>query len=143
MKMSKRKVVTHYPFTAEACAKEIIAYEKGEPDPNSRGAYISAAKRKYYAEVKIGCVNQLGYLLDLDVTPTLAKNLMVLWFGSAVSKPLLFKHFGIPGRTASDKSADLERQQELGEEYREQMRERMDVAKFELKRELAKSKGGK
>lgn len=132
MKMSKREVKPHYYYTSETCAKDIAELKLFEVDAAKRGALITASKKKFYSETKWSCVYSIAVKYDLDMTPTFAKKLMVGWFGSAVSKDTLFKHFGISGRTAKEKSSDIGLLEKLIEDHSDEMCAALKSSKLEL-----------
>lgn len=136
MKMSEREEKAYYYYTAKTCAKDIAELKLLEPNAAKRGAFISAAKKRFYSETKWSCVHSIAVKYDLDMTPTFAKKLMIGWFGSAVSKDILFKHFGISGRTAKEKSSDIGLLDKLIEDHSEQMFAELKLSKLELEEKI-------
>lgn len=83
-----------------------------------RGAAVTAAKKR----LRIGIVlRKLHHITDeyaLDMTPSLALRIITGWLDRGISMRLLNEQFGTPDRTASDKSNDFTRVDEIVNEYR-------------------------
>lgn len=105
MKMSERGLLPCTPYGINHCLSDIYAAK--ELAPGSRGAGIAAAKKRLKAEIAIKWVMQVSHLLDLDMTPTFAMKLIKGWTARCISRPVLLREFGIPGRSAAYKSSDI------------------------------------
>lgn len=126
MKMSEREVAPRTPYGVHHCLRDIDA--AGELAPGPRGAGVAAAKKRLKAEITTKWVMQVSCQLDLDMTPTFAAKLIKGWISRCISRPVLSKEFGLPGRSASCKSSDITLLADLVETYKAQVNKEIDEA---------------
>jgi len=127
MKMSERKLsVSRIPYGVTNCIQDICNASELAPGP--RGAAITAAKKRLKAEIATKWVMQVAQRLDLDMTPTFAVKLIKGWLSRCVSRQVLLKEFGIPGRASSNKSSDIDLADGLIETYKNQVNKEIDEA---------------
>lgn len=108
------------------------------------GAAWSILTRKRRIGVLIFMLYTVAVQEKLDMTSTLAQRLLRGWTGRGIRNQILFEPFAVTGRTAGDKSADLERVDELVEKYRQQAINALEMDKKRqaaLKRQLLQELG--
>jgi hypothetical protein len=130
MKMSQREPRIHVTYGSMHCLADIHA--ASNLPPALRGASVAAAKKRLKAEIAILWVMQLSNTLDLDMTPTLAAKIIKGWLSRCVSRELLSNKFGIPGRSAGYKSADIALAEDLIKQYKEPVTKDIEGAMQEL-----------
>jgi len=127
MRMSERgqpRVLQEYSvdeYLADVAAAEHLA-------PAYRGAMLTAAKKRLKARIVVKWLSQMAIEYDLDMTPTLAHNIVKAWLGRCAARPAIAARFGVPGRTAANKSADRGQLIELAASYRDRVVEDIETA---------------
>lgn len=120
MRMSEREYVPVAAAYSVASYREDVAATIQLP-PGQRGAMVAAAKKRLKAGIVMQWVLKVAVEHDLDMTPTLAQNLVKAWVGRCVARAALASRFGMPGRTAAAKSPDVAQLAVLAEKYREEV----------------------
>lgn len=90
-------------------------------DPGMRRALVTAASKRYKQTVLFHWLETVEVNDAVDLTPTLALNLVKGWMGRGIDRKILSKWFVMTGRTAANKSADHHRKDELIEKYKERV----------------------
>lgn len=108
-----------------------FAEAKGKPR-GVAGAAAGAASKRYKKEIMIGFVTYIQKTEKIDMTPTLARHLIVAFFGRSVDPLSLNEQFAKKGRTAADKSKDLDKKEYLIEKYMDQALSAMKIAENEM-----------
>lgn len=135
MKMSSRAVVSHVPYSVNQCALDIVATE--EMEPHSKGALVSAAKKRLKAHIALNWLIYIAYKQDLDMTPGLANHIVKGWIGRSISRSLLKKLFSVSSRSAGDKSIDAQKVDEVVVSYRDNVLRDMNNSLIEVESEAA------
>jgi len=107
-------------YTYSISDLEIDALEAyySNPTPPHRGAALTAATKRYKGSEMLFFIHQLHGKEGLDITPVLAKRLLMGLFGRSVLFDTLVSIYGDTNRSASHKSADFSRLDELVERYK-------------------------
>lgn len=92
-----------------------------------RGAAVTAAKKRLKTAIILRWLHKVADEYDLDITPSLAKHIIVGWIDRGVSTRVLNEQFGRPDRTASEKSQDFGRVQEMIDKYRPHVLEEIAI----------------
>lgn len=87
-------------------------YTKSINDP-SHAAQWSALSRKRKSGLMLLALYELAIRYELDMTATLGQRILQGIFGSSVSNGVLLQAFANHGRTASEKSADWSKVEEI------------------------------
>ena len=82
-------------------------------------AHRTAIRKRYKAAIVINNLHEIAAKENLDLTPTMASQIINAWLGRGITRELLNAHFGTPGRTASEKSEDFVRAERIALEYRD------------------------
>jgi hypothetical protein len=101
--------------------REEITLERdayADHDAPVRGAGFAAASKRYKQAVCLYWIFEIIEIENADITPTLANNIIKAWMGRSVSRKVLLECFATAGRTASNKSSDADRVNELAEKYK-------------------------
>ncbi|CCE25786.1 hypothetical protein [Methylotuvimicrobium alcaliphilum] len=88
---------------------------------DQRRAMAAAASKRYKQTVLFYWLERVEVDDGVDLTPTLALNLVKGWMGRGIDRLTLNKWFAVTGRTAANKSRDHHRKDELIEKYKEQV----------------------
>lgn len=96
--------------------------------PAYRGAMMTAAKKRLKAYITVEWLSLIAVEHDLDMTPTMAHNIVKSWLGRCAARPAIAARFGLPGRSATDKSADHGQVAELAAIYRDRVMGDIDAA---------------
>lgn len=89
--------------------------------PAYRGAMMTAAKKRLKAYITVEWLSLIAIDHDLDMTPTMAHNIVKAWLGRCAARPAIAARFGLPGRSAKDKSADCGQVAALAAIYRDRV----------------------
>lgn len=111
----------------------------GQLAGGQRGAAVTAAKKRFKMAIVIRWLHKIAEEYQLDMTPILASHIVTGWLDRGISKSVLNDQFGIPTRTASQKSADFDRVDEMITKYRSHVLEDITV-QFQAVHILSKSK---
>jgi hypothetical protein len=88
---------------------------------NQQRAIAAAASKRYKQTILFYWLERIETDDAVDLTPTLALNLVKGWIGRGIDRKILNKWFVVTGRTAANKSTDHHRKDELIEKYKEQV----------------------
>ena len=100
---------------------------------NQRRAMAAAASKRYKQTVLFNWLEMVETNDAVDLTPTLALNLVKGWMGRGIDRAILNKWFVVTGRTAANKSADHHRKDELVEKYKEQVNRDLKKANSDMR----------
>jgi hypothetical protein len=103
----------HYKADVEI-AKEL-------QDAGQQRAMTAAASKRYKQTILFYWLERVEVDDTVDLTPTLALNLVKGWMRRGIDRKILSKWFAGTGRTAANKSRDHHRKDELIEKYQEQV----------------------
>lgn len=106
-------------------ANQVFDESKNAP---LRGSDYAAAAKRYKQSILIEQLNIIIKKVNVDMTPTLASNIIKGWLGRSISRIVLTKEFGKPGRTAADKSKDLDRLDYFVIKYEDVVKENIEIA---------------
>jgi len=115
---SKEKTIFFYTLDDY---KADIKTSKSLDDIGKRRALATSASKKYKQTVLFGWLEKVEVNEKVDLTPTLALNLVKGWIGRGIDRERLNKWFMTTDRTAANKSEDHHRKDELIEKYKEQV----------------------
>ncbi|UTY59483.1 hypothetical protein [Massilia sp. erpn] len=88
---------------------------------------LTAAKKRLKAHIVVKWLSLIAIEHNLDMTPTLAHNIVKTWLGRCAARPTIAAMFGLPGRTAASKSADRVQVIELAASYRDRVMADIDA----------------
>jgi hypothetical protein len=88
---------------------------------NQQRAIAAAASKRYKQTILFYWLERVETDDAVDLTPTLALNLVKGWMGRGIDRKILNKWFVVTGRTAANKSTDHHRKDEMIEKYKEQV----------------------
>jgi len=128
LKYRKREEVSRDVYTKNSFEADLAAAKKLRPA--IRGAAISAAKKKFKQEIVISCLIDISIVEDLDITPTMAMQIIRGWINRGIKREILNMAFGIPGRTAAQKTNDFVRVEELVKKYKAQVKHAIKKAEL-------------
>lgn len=111
----------------------------GQLAGGQRGAAVTAAKKRFKMAIVLRWLHKIADEYKLDMTPILAGHIVSGWLDRGISKSVLNDQFGIPSRTASQKSADFDRIEEMVTKYRPHVLEDITV-QFQAVHLLSKGK---
>jgi hypothetical protein len=94
-----------------------------------KGARYAAASKRYKQAVCSTIIHGIIETEGADITPTLAGHLIKAWLGRGVSNRYLLAHFGTSGRTASEKSKDVDHVSHYIDKYRATVQSELEIAK--------------
>lgn len=97
-------------------------------------AMLAAASKRYKQTVLFYWLETVEVNDAVDLTPTLALNLVKGWMGRGLDRSVLNKWFMVTGRTAANKSADHDRKDELIEKYKERVERDIKKAVRDMKK---------
>lgn len=121
MAKSKHSDQTSEDYVRTLIKKMLAGNLGGRPTyhhyPSFAGKW-SAISRKRRAGVLLAWLLIIECEELLDLTPTLASNLLVAMTGSSISNRSLIQAFGDTGRTAARKSKDFVRVEEISNKYK-------------------------
>jgi len=101
--------------------KADIEFSKELENPGLQRALATAASKRYKQTVLFYWLEKVELVDKVDLTPTLALNLVKGWMGRGIDRAVLNKWFMTTGRTASNKSVDHPRKDELIKKYKERV----------------------
>ncbi|EKO3392662.1 hypothetical protein OMA37_004513 [Vibrio fluvialis] len=107
-----------YSYSIGDLERDALAAYHDNPTPPRRGAALTAATKRYKGSEMLHFLLQIHGKEDLDMTPTLAKRLLQGFFGRSVLFDTLVAIYGDNNRSASNKSSDFKRLDELVERYK-------------------------
>lgn len=107
-----------YSYSLDHLEIDALEAYHGNPTPPRRGAALTAATKRYKASEMLHFIHQIHGKEDLDMTPVLAKRLLLGLFGRSVLFDTLVRIYGDKNRSASNKSSDFKRLDELVERYK-------------------------
>jgi len=101
--------------------KSDIEIAKSLDEVGQRRAAATAASKKYKQTVLFYWLEKVEIDDKVDLTPTLALNLVKGWIGRGIDRERLNKWFMTTDRTAANKSEDHHRKGELIDKYKERV----------------------
>lgn len=107
-----------YSYSLGDLESDALEAYHGDPTPPHRGAALTAATKRYKGSEMLHFIHQMHGKEDLDMTPVLAKRLLQGLFGRSVLFDTLVSVYGDKNRSASNKSSDFKRLDELVERYK-------------------------
>ncbi|EGR0027839.1 hypothetical protein FT122_23455 [Vibrio alginolyticus] len=107
-----------YSYSLGDLESDALEAYHGNPTPPHRGAALTAATKRYKGSEMLHFIHQMHGKEDLDMTPVLAKRLLQGLFGRSVLFDTLVSVYGDKNRSASNKSSDFKRLDELVERYK-------------------------
>lgn len=120
MRMSERGTLNELEkYSVDDYLADVAAAE--HLTPAYRGAMITAAKKRLKSSITVERLSLMAVEHDLDMTPTMAQNIVKSWLGRCAGRPAIAAKFGLPGRSAADKSADHGQTAELAAMYRDRV----------------------
>jgi len=120
-----------HDYYSEIYEKDIkIANQVFDESRNAhlRGSDYAAAAKRYKQSILIEKLNTIIKKESVDMTPTLASNIIKGWMGRSISRQVLVKNFSKPGRTAADKSKDIDRLDYFVIRYEDAVKENIEMA---------------
>jgi len=93
----------------------------------TRGSDYAAAAKRYKQSILIEQLYIIIKKENADMTPTLASNIIKGWMGRSISRLVLTKEFSKKGRTAAEKSKDLDRQDYFIIRYEGAVKENIEI----------------
>lgn len=96
--------------------------------PAQRGAMMTAAKKRLKAHIVMQWLTRIAVEHDLDMTPTMAFSIVKAWIGRCAARPAIAARFGVPGRSATEKSAHRGQVLELANAYKDDVLSDIDAA---------------
>jgi len=108
-------------------------FEEGRNAP-LRGSEYAAAGKRYKQSIVLEQLNIIIKKENTDMTPTLASNIIKGWLGRSISRLVLTKEFSKKGRTAADKSKDIDRLEYFIIRYEGAVKENIEIAMRAMKK---------
>ena len=127
------KYTERIAYTLESYKNDIQNAPKTKATTGHILAEYTAATKRYKREIIFTFLEYVAHKESLDLTPTLASNLIAGWVGRSISRAYLAHYFSISGRTAAQKTSDSSRINELVEKYKENLQNQLKKADGDMK----------
>lgn len=114
--MNINNTVNSALYTVQTYAEEMKLIK--DLPGGKRGAAVTAAKKRLRLGIVLRWLHKVTDEHDLDMTPSMASHIVKGWIDRGVSNRQLIEQFATPNRTASNKSRDFERIDEIINRYR-------------------------